>query len=93
MLVLTENATSVIRRIIDRPDVADGGGLRIATAAEGPDRLTVSAVDNPAADDVVIEDQGARVFLESDAAEMLDDKLLDVEVDDEGSVKFLLAGP
>jgi hypothetical protein len=36
----------------------------------------------------VIEANGARVFLASDAAEVLADKSLDAEVDDQGGVAF-----
>ena len=36
----------------------------------------------------MIEANGARVFLASDAADVLADKSLDAEVDDEGGVAF-----
>jgi hypothetical protein len=47
------------------------------------------AVPNKA--DQIVEDQGARVFLEPDAALMLDDKVLDATVDEDSGVKFPLA--
>ncbi len=37
--------------------------------------------DGPAPDDAVVEAEGTPVFLESEAAEMLDDKVLDARVD------------
>jgi hypothetical protein len=38
----------------------------------------------------VVEESGARVFLEPNAAAALDDKILDAAVDDKGGVEFLL---
>ena len=36
----------------------------------------------------MIEAAGATVFVEENAALVLDDKVLDAEIDDEGSVRF-----
>jgi iron-sulfur cluster assembly protein len=44
----------------------------------------------PAEDDGVIEEAGARVFLDPGAASLLDDKVLDAEVA-EGQVAFTIA--
>lgn len=94
MLMLTENATRVISALVEqRPDLPDSAGLRIASTTEEPDEsgLTLSTTETPQPGDQVVEDQQARVFLESDAAEMLDDKVLDAQVDDAGQVQFLVA--
>jgi len=90
MLAVTENATSVIQQLTDRPELPDGAGLRIASSAEAPN-LTVSPAGAPEAGDQVVEEGGARVFLESQAAAMLDDKVLDARVNDAGGVEFLVA--
>jgi iron-sulfur cluster assembly protein len=87
MLMLTDNATKVIGALVDNPEMPDGGGLRIAAAPEG---LTVSPVEVPEATDQVIEEQSARVFVETEAAAALDDKVLDAQVDDSGRVQFML---
>lgn len=87
MLMLTENATKVIGALVDNPGMPEGAGLRIAAAEEG---LSVSAVDAPEENDQVLQEQSARVFLESAAAATLDDQILDAEVDDAGRVQFLL---
>jgi hypothetical protein len=42
-------------------------------------------------DQVVEAEAGARVFLEENAAETLDDKILDAQVDDNGGVQFTIA--
>lgn len=90
MLVLSDNAATTIRDIVERPELPDATGLRIAGAGDGSGQLSVAPVATPEEDDQVIEDQGARVFLESDAAAILDDKVLDAGVDDEGRVSFFL---
>jgi iron-sulfur cluster assembly protein len=87
MLMLTENATRVIGALSDNPDLPDGAGLRIVTAPEG---LSVSPASGPDVADQVVEEANARVFLEPDAAIVLDDKVLDAHVDDDGQVQFML---
>jgi iron-sulfur cluster assembly protein len=90
MLVLTENATSAIRALAEFPELPESGGLRI-TSGEEPQELRLSAAPSPEDGDQVIENGGARVFLESEAAAILDDQVLDAQVDQEGGVKFLVA--
>lgn len=91
MLALTENATTVIRQIVDRPDLGEEAGLRIASSGDQEQGLALSATEVPLEGDVVVEGQGARVFLEPMAADLLDEKILDAQVDDSGTVQFLLA--
>lgn len=90
MLTLTETASSEIRNIIADPQVPDGCGLRIANdpAAGG---LTLTLATAPAEDDKVLDEDGARVFLESQAAVMLDDKALDAATDTDGQLRFTVA--
>ncbi len=89
MLVVTETATTVIRELVDRPDVPDDAGLRIATTEPGNSKLTVTTT-TPADGDQVVESNGARVYLEPESAQLLDDKVLDARVDDQGGVQFLV---
>jgi iron-sulfur cluster assembly protein len=90
VLTLTDTATSEIRNIIDDPQVPDGCGLRIANdpAAGG---LTLTLASAPAEDDQVLDENGARVFLEPQAAVMLDDKALDAAHDPDGQLRFTVA--
>ena len=90
MLAVSENAVSVICQLTDRPELPDGAGLRIASSDEAPN-LKVSPAGSPEAGDQVIESEGARVFLEPEAATLLDDKVLDARVNDSGGVEFLVA--
>jgi Fe-S cluster assembly iron-binding protein IscA len=91
MLILTERAVSVIRSIAARPEYAETGGLRIAAAPDGEQRLSVTAAQTPALGDQVIEDDGARVFLDTDAAVRLDDQVLDAVIDESNRIEFVLA--
>lgn len=91
MLVLTENATSAIRALAELPEVPESAGLRITPAEEDPQALRLSAASSPEEGDQVIEEGGARVFLESEAAALLEDRVLDAQVDQQGGVKFLVA--
>ncbi len=91
MLVLTESATTVIRSLVDRPELPDTAGVRIASTHDGPGPLAVAPAGAPDAGDQVVEEQGARVFLEPTAAAMLEDQVLDATVDAEGGIKFVLA--
>ncbi|MDT4906302.1 MAG: iron-sulfur cluster assembly protein [Pseudonocardiales bacterium] len=88
MLTLTDNAATEIRNLVAQPDVPDDGGVRIASNGQGA--LTLALAAEPAAGDAVVEDSGARVFLEPAAGQLLDDKLLDAGVDPEGQVQFTL---
>jgi iron-sulfur cluster assembly protein len=90
MLAVTENATSVIQQLTDTPELPDGAGLRIASSDDAPS-LTVAPVGAPEDGDEVVENKGARLFLEPQAAELLDDKVLDARVNDSGGVEFLVA--
>jgi iron-sulfur cluster assembly protein len=87
VLTLTDNATTEIRNIIAQPEVPDGCGLRIATdpSAGG---LTLSLATAPAEGDEVLDDSGARVFLDPQAATLLDGQALDAGTDAEGNVQF-----
>lgn len=91
MLTLTDSATTEIRNLIDNnPDVPDDAGVRIATSPDG-DGLTLSLALVPSEDDAVVTEHGARVFVESAAAPLLDDKALHAAVDEQGQVQFALA--
>lgn len=91
MLAITDTAAEAIRGITSNPELPEGAGLRIATQqGEQPGALEVSVAETPADTDQVVDEGGARVFVDADAVEMLDDKLLDAQID--GSrVGFLLS--
>jgi Fe-S cluster assembly iron-binding protein IscA len=54
-----------------------------------PGTLTLS-LEGPQPDDAVVEDSGARVFIQRDAASIVDDRELDAQLDEEGRASFML---
>lgn len=87
MLTMTDNAVLVIRDLTEQQDVAEVGGLRIAAdAAAGS--LSIELVPQPVQGDQVVDNQGARIFLDADAAQLLNDTSVDAVVDEEGIVQF-----
>jgi iron-sulfur cluster assembly protein len=90
MLTLTERAAGTIKALTSQPGVPEDAGLRMSLP-EGETGALVLALDSPQPDDAVIEDAGAKVFLQSNAATMLDDRELDGELDDQGQASFTLA--
>jgi iron-sulfur cluster assembly protein len=93
MLILTEAAAEVVKSFTSNPQVPDGAGLRIAASTPdsgSADSLQVTATTAPGDNDQVIEKEGARVYVEQQAALYLDDKVLDAQVDGEGKAHFYL---
>jgi iron-sulfur cluster assembly protein len=92
MLALTDSAVQAVRDIISSsPELDETGGLRMVAEPAGTEaNLQLSVVPQPAEDDEVIEEEGARVFLEPEAASLLDDKVLDARVED-NRVAFTIA--
>ncbi|KAA1415851.1 Fe-S cluster assembly protein HesB [Nocardioides humilatus] len=86
MLTLTENACDIVKRYAAHPDTPDEAGLRISTTPGA--QLTVATADEPVAGDQVVDQDGAKVFLDQAAAEQLDDKVLDANLDHSGNVQF-----
>jgi len=87
MLTLTDTASAVVSNIVGQSTESETGGLRINQ--EGA-QLNLSIAEAPAAEEVVVENAGARVFLANGAAEALDDKVLDAHVEQDGSVRFAI---
>jgi iron-sulfur cluster assembly protein len=89
MLMLTENAVMVIRDLAAQQVTPQTAGIRI-TADESAGTFSIDTVSEPAPGDQIIEDLGARAFLDSDAARLLDDMTLDASIADEGAIEFLI---
>ena len=87
MLALTENVTEIVKKLTE--EVPEISALRIATEADG-ESLSVSPADHAEADDLVLEQDGATVYVGAPASEFLDDKVLDGGVDEEGNIQFAL---
>jgi iron-sulfur cluster assembly protein len=78
MLALTDQAKKVIKGIVE--EVGPEGGLRISAAGEGngDTALDFDLAPAPGPNDKVVEEDGAKVFLDEAAAQVLADKTLDV---------------
>lgn len=91
MLVLTDRATAVIRSLVNgRPGLPADAGLRITGSPDRPAGVAISRAVTARRGDLIVEQHGARVFLDVTAAEVLDDKVMDAEVDADGTVRFVL---
>ena len=92
LLTLTDSAVEAVKHIVSSSEeLTETGGLRLVAEQTGMQtNLELSVVPLPAEDDEVIEEQGARVFLEPEAASLLDDKVLDAKLE-QNKVSFTLA--
>lgn len=89
MLTLTDNALTAVRTLTQDPEAPEGAGLRITPGTEG---LELILVADPVPGDALIDDGGARVYVEPEAAELLKEQTLDAQVED-GQVSFFLSPP
>ena len=90
MLTITDTASTAVKTIADRALGADAdGGLRISSTPENGYAVAIATA--PEATDDVIENQGAHVYLERTASDELTDKVLDAQLDTDGSVSFAIA--
>ncbi|MFL5870546.1 MAG: adhesin [Solirubrobacterales bacterium] len=92
---MTQQAAEAVEAIVSQPDVPDTAVLRITAEphtgnGSGPIHdLQLELVSKAPAEDVLVEDMP--ISVEPRAAALLEDKVLDAEVNDEG-VKFNLFG-
>jgi iron-sulfur cluster assembly protein len=89
VLTLTNQAQTAVRTLTQDPQAPESAGLRIAAGNEG---LELMVVAEPAPGDSLIDDGGARVFVDSGAAELLEEQILDAQVEG-NQVSFFLASP
>jgi len=87
VLAITEDAAAAIEGIVASSGLPEGAGLRITqelnTETQGTPRtdLRLSLVESAEEGDEVLE--GTQIFLEPEAADFLDNKLLDADVEGE----------
>ncbi|MFC5179954.1 Fe-S cluster assembly protein HesB [Actinomadura harenae] len=93
MLTLTSDAVQVIRTVTADPQLPPKSGIRIQAGIDGSETLKLSVAPAPEDGDEVVDEQGARVYLEPATAKMLEDMTLDATVDPKGDVAFTLTGP
>ncbi len=88
MLTLTENASTIVKTLVDQNLPTEDAGLRFSQESGQESALTVTTAEQAEPGDEVVEKNGAKVFLDETAAVALGDQVLDAEVDDTGSVQF-----
>jgi iron-sulfur cluster assembly protein len=95
MLTLTDDARTAIQSLTSTPDSPPEAGVRIAAAvpANGAaPELALGVAAAPEPGDQVVDDAGARLFLEPVAASSLEDQTLDARIDmAEQKIDFFLA--
>lgn len=84
-ITLTKRAVAIITIVVGQRPAASDGGLRLSS---GKGEITVAFVPHRSPFDEVIEQGGARVFLDPAVSEQLAGKILDGRVDDAGSPSF-----
>ena len=92
MLALTDRAVQAVKELVSASEATtETGGSRVAAGQATPEAdLQLSVVSLPAEDDEVIEEHGARLFLDHNASRLLDDKVLDADIE-QNRVAFTLA--
>lgn len=93
MLAVTESAANAIREIAETTELpGEGGGLRFSLVEVNEDeaQLQVALVRMARDGDEVVEEAGATVYLDADAAAILDDQVLNAQVMADGEVGFSL---
>ncbi|WP_327094785.1 hypothetical protein OIE68_32510 [Nocardia vinacea] len=90
MLLLTPTAIEAVRTITSAEGTPTDAGLRIS-ATGGSETLQMAVAAGPDEQDQVLTAEGARVFLDQQAAAFLDDKILDTGLDPDGEGGFVLA--
>ena len=79
MLSISPAASEAIRDLVAASDLSENAGIRITNRPGVPGTLDLSLVPEADEADEIVEGQGAAVFLDDEAAELLDDKTLDAQ--------------
>ncbi|KRF25540.1 MULTISPECIES: hypothetical protein [unclassified Phycicoccus] len=90
MLTLTENASTIVKTLVDQNLSTEDAGLRFSQEGVDSGGLTVTTAEEALPGDAVVEQDGAKVYLDETAAVALGDQVLDAAVDETGGVQFSL---
>jgi Fe-S cluster assembly iron-binding protein IscA len=78
MLTLSPSAVEAVDHLLHGESVPEGAGLRIGTTDDAQ-QLTLALTAAPAPGDEVIEESGARVFVDPQAAPLVDNAQLEAQ--------------
>lgn len=86
VLAISHEAAEVIKVIVTSSQVSEQGGIRVwvDSVDDTTAQLELGLADRPEPGDALIQEEGAKVFVDENAARFLDDKLLDARVEGEG---------
>lgn len=91
MLTLSDSAVEAVDQLLHTPEIPDDAGLRIRPAGES--QLTIEIASEPAPGDQVVKQGGARVFVDSEAAPMLENAELQARMEgDQVAFRFTPTG-
>jgi Fe-S cluster assembly iron-binding protein IscA len=84
MLALTQTAAEAVHTIVAKSELPDSAGLRLqaehdSSNGNGPSGLVLDVVLAPDPDDTVVD--GAPLYVDSAAADLLADQVLDAELE------------
>jgi Fe-S cluster assembly iron-binding protein IscA len=92
MLTVTENARAIVKEITaSSPSEVTALRISVEGAPESAPSFAMSAVAAAEPGDQTLEEGGATIHLDPNAAQQLDDKVLDAAVDQAGGVQFSIA--
>jgi len=82
VLTITTDAATAIKGIVETADV-EGAGLRIYAEPQNDSQasLEIALAPEPGQGDKIVDAEGATVYLEQNAADFLEDKQLDADVE------------
>jgi iron-sulfur cluster assembly protein len=92
VLSISPAASEAIKGLVAVSDLPEGAGVRISNRPEQVGTFNLSLAPEALESDEVVEEHGATVFLEDDAAQLLDDKTLDAQTQGEQVAFTILEG-
>jgi iron-sulfur cluster assembly protein len=91
VLTISPAASEAIRDLVAASELPDNAGIRITNRPGVPGTFELLLAPEAGEADEVVEERGATVFLDDEAAELLNDKTLDAQIHGE-QVAFTLVG-
>ena len=83
MLTITDNAEHALDAVVAAENAPEGAGVRISQGvdADGQPAVGLALAAAPEPGDAVVEDANVPVFVASEVADLLDDKILDAQIE------------
>ena len=88
MLTISQQARDVVRQIPNQPGLPTSAGLRLSAGDRERNPIRVLIATKPRRGDKALDFEGARVYLDPDAVDRLQGRLIDVETLPDGRLQF-----